>query len=137
MFKTKISIFYTIIKNNNKIMNHLTTKQFREIIFDFGTDSDIKNNWKYKGDNPCILLFSAEWCSPCRMVTPILEELEKEGNFNLYKVDTDEEYELSKLFNIRSIPTILFVPIEGNPVAHTGSFPKNELKKFISKYFKV
>ena len=115
-------------------MNYLTTNQFKETIFDIG-DGESKNEWKYKGLKSSIVMFSAQWCSPCRTVTPVLEELEKENNFNLYKVDVDEEYELSKFFNIRSIPTILFVPVNGKPVAHTGAFPKGELKKFISKYF--
>jgi len=115
-------------------MNYLTTKQFKETIFDIGTEENPKDI-EYKGTRPCVVLFSADWCFPCKSVTPILEELEKENNFNLYKVDTDEEYELSKFFNIRSIPTMLFVPVKGEPVAHTGAFPKNEIKKFIAKYF--
>jgi len=114
-------------------MNHLTTKEFKEVISDI--DIDLKKDWKYKGTKPSVIMFSANWCKPCQMVTPVMEELEREGNFNLYKVDTDEEYELSKFFNIRSIPTLVFVPIKGQPVAHTGAFPKSELKKFISKYF--
>ena len=116
-------------------MNNLTTVQFKEIIFDISDGKEIKKDWNYNGTKPSIVMFSAPWCSPCRTLTPILEDLEKEGNFNLYKVDTDEEYELSKFFNIRSIPTILFVPVKGQPVSHTGAFPKSELKKFIAKYF--
>lgn len=116
-------------------MNFLTTKQFRETIFDFDKSKGWKDNLKYNGNKSCIILFSAAWCGPCKIVTPILEELEKEHNFNLYKIDVDEEYELSEYFNIRSIPTILFVPLKGQPITHMGSFPKPELKKFIIKYF--
>lgn len=114
-------------------MKYLTTKEFEEVISDINID--LKKDWKYKGSEPSIIMFSANWCKPCQTVTPILEDLERENNFSLYKVDTDEEYELSKFFNIRSIPTILFVPIKGEPVAHTGAYPKNELKKLITKYF--
>ena len=116
-------------------MNYLTTTQFKDIIADIENDNEPKKDWKYKGSKPSIVLFSADWCFPCKSVTPILEELERDNIFSLYKVDTDEEYELSKFFNIRSIPTLLFVPVKGEPVAHTGSFPKSELKKFITKYF--
>lgn len=112
-------------------MKKITTKDFKETIYDFEKEKD----FNFKGNKPAIIDFYAEWCGPCKMIAPILEELEKEGNFNLYKVDTDEEFELSQKFNIRSIPTILFVPVNGKPIAHTGAFPKSELKKFISKYF--
>lgn len=112
-------------------MKKITTKDFKEMIYDFEKDKDFKS----KDNKPVIIDFYAEWCGPCKIIDPILEELEKENNFNLYKVDTDEEYELSKFFNIRSIPTMLFIPVKGEPVAHTGAFPKNEIKKFIAKYF--
>jgi len=112
-------------------MNYLTTKQFKELIFNFEKEKD----FKYDGNKPCIILCSAEWCGPCKMVAPVLEELEKEGNFTLYKVDVDEEYELSEFFNIRSIPTIIFVPLKGKPISHTGALPKSELKKLTNKYF--
>jgi thioredoxin len=112
-------------------MKKITTKDFKEIIYDFEKDKD----FKFKGNKPVIIDFYAEWCGPCKMVAPVLEELEREGNFTLYKVDVDEEYGLSSIFNIRSIPSILFVPIEGKPIMHTGAFPKSEIKKFIGKYF--
>jgi thioredoxin len=112
-------------------MNYLTTDQFKNVIFDIGKENEIK----YKGIKPCIVMFSADWCVPCKTTTPILEELEKENKFDLYKVDVDEEYELSKFFNIRSIPTLLFVPLNGKPISHVGSIPRGELKKLITKYF--
>jgi thioredoxin len=111
-------------------MKFLTTTEFKEIVFDFKNSK----SWNYKGEKPCIIQFTANWCGPCRMITPILEDLEKELNFTLYKVDVDEEYELSEHFNIRSIPTLLFVPLKGEPVSQTGAFPKAELKKLITKH---
>jgi len=116
-------------------MNFITTKEFREKIFDFDKSKEWKDTLKNNGNKPVIVLCSAVWCGPCKMVTPVLEELEREGNFTLYKVDVDEEYEISEFFNVRSIPTIIFIPLKGQPVAHMGSFPKNELKKLINKYF--
>ena len=113
-------------------MKYLTTKEFKEVVADFN-DGNKELNLKINKNS--LVMFSAQWCFPCQTVTPVLEELEREGNFNLYKVDTDEEYELSKFFNIRSIPTLVFVPIKGQPTTHTGAFPKSELKKFIAKYF--
>lgn len=111
-------------------MENITTNEFKKTI----ADIDQKDlNFKIRENT--ILMFSAPWCGPCRMLSPILEDLQKEYSFNLYKIDTDEEYELSKFFNIRSIPTILFVPLDGKPISHTGAFPKSEIKKFIEKYF--
>lgn len=115
-------------------MKLLTTDEFRKTIFDF----DKSKEWRdmiYKGNKPCILLMSAAWCGPCKIVTPVLEELEKEHNFNLYKIDVDEEYEISEYFNIRSIPTIIFIPLRGQISSHLGALPKSELKKLIIKYF--
>lgn len=112
-------------------MKKITTQDFKDIIYDFEKEKD----FNYKGSKPLILDFAASWCLPCKTLAPILEELEKENNFTLYKIDVDDEYELSKFFNIRSVPTMLFVPVNGKPIAHTGSYPKGELKKFIVKYF--
>ena len=112
-------------------MKKITTNDFKEIIYDFEKEKD----FNFKGNKPAIIDFYADWCGPCKVIAPILEDLEKDGNFTLYKVDTDEEYELSKFFNIRSIPTILFIPIKGQPVTHVGAIPKGELKKLITKYF--
>ncbi len=112
-------------------MKKISTKEFKEAIYDFEKESDFHN----KQDKPIIIDFYADWCGPCKVVAPILEELEKEGNFTLYKVDTDEEYDLSNYFNIRSIPTLVFVPLKGQPASHTGAYPKSEIKKLINKYF--
>jgi thioredoxin len=112
-------------------MKKLTTKEFKEIVYDFEKEQNFSN----KQDKPIIIDFYADWCGPCKVVAPILEDLEKEGTFTLYKVDTDEEYDLSSYFNIRSIPTLIFVPKKGNPVAHMGAYPKGEIKKLINKYF--
>src|SRR5690606_24505132 len=91
--------------------------------------------WKYEGDLPCIIDFYADWCGPCKMVAPILEQLatEYEGKIKIYKVDTEREQELAAAFGIRSIPSILFVPKEGQPQMAVGALPKPSLVKAINE----
>ena len=108
----------------------LTSETFKEDIFDYSTE----NEWKFKGDIPAIIDFYADWCGPCKMVAPVLEELsnEYEGKLNIYKVDTEVEQELSALFRIRSIPSILFIPKESQPMMQAGALPKNVLEEIIN-----
>lgn len=89
--------------------------------------------WKYLGDKPAIVDFYATWCGPCKRLAPILEELAEEYGDKLviYKVDVDQEQELAAVFGIQSIPTLLFVPVDGNPQIAQGLLPKSELKKAI------
>jgi thioredoxin 1 len=107
-------------------MEHLTKKTFQEKVFDFEKNKE----WKFEGELPCLIDFYADWCGPCKMVAPILDELSKEyaGKLNIYKVNTEEEQELSAVFGIRSIPSMLFVPKEGQPQMAMGAMPKNNLQ---------
>ncbi len=91
--------------------------------------------WKYLGDKPAIIDFYASWCGPCKMVAPILEELAAEygDSIVIYKVNTEKEQELSAAFGIRSIPTIVFAPMEGNPQVAQGAMGKAEFKKLIDE----
>ena len=110
----------------------LTTELFKTEIFDYTQSED----WNYQGDVPVIIDFYADWCGPCKMVAPVLEELSKEyeGKLKIYKVDTEAEQELSSVFGIRSIPSILFVPTGGKqPMMQAGALPKNALKDVIEK----
>ncbi len=118
----------------------MTTKQldaagFRELIFDYEKEED----WKYKGPLPAIIDFYADWCGPCKAVAPVLEELAIEfaEKLIIYKVDTDKEEELSTLFHIQSIPTLLFIPMEGTPMIQKGALPKNMLQKVINERLMV
>lgn len=105
-------------------MEHLTLQTFKEKVFNF-EDTNNKE-WKFAGKLPCIIDFYADWCGPCKMVAPVLEELEKEyqGKINIYKIDTEAEQDLAQVFSIRSIPSILFCPVEGKPTMATGAMPK-------------
>lgn len=91
------------------------------------------SEWKYLGDKPALIDFYASWCGPCKMIAPILEELaaEYEGQIVIYKVNTEVEQELAAVFGIRSIPSLLFVPKEGQPQMAQGAMSKNDFKKAI------
>lgn len=110
---------------------NLTKQTFLEKVFNYEKNQD----WKYEGDLPAVIDFWAPWCGPCRMVGPILEELSEEyaGKIKVYKINTDEEQELGAVFGIRSIPSLLFVPMEGQPKMAVGALPKESLKQAIDK----
>ena len=110
---------------------NLTAQKFKEEIFDYTTEKE----WKFKGDKPAIIDFYADWCGPCKMVAPVLEELagEYKDDLIIYKVDTEVEQELSAVFQIRSIPSLLFIPKEKQPMMQAGALPKSALKEVIEK----
>jgi thioredoxin 1 len=111
-------------------MEHLTAETFKQKVFNYETNKD----WKFEGSNPCIIDFYADWCGPCKMVAPVLEELSNDykGKVDIYKVDTEVEQELASVFGIRSIPSILFIPREGQPQMSMGAMPKQSFEKIIS-----
>jgi len=110
---------------------HLSGEDFKDRVFNYETDQE----WKYKGNLPAIIDFYADWCGPCKAIAPALEELSEEYKDRLliYKIDTDKEQELSSVFGIQSIPTLLFIPLEGNPMMQKGAAPKNALKQVIDE----
>ena len=109
----------------------MTTQDFKEKVFNYETEKD----WKYLGELPAIIDFYADWCGPCKMVAPILEELSNtyEGKIIIYKVDTDVEQELSSVFGIQSIPTILFIGADGEPTMQPGALPKHVFRQIIEE----
>lgn len=115
-------------RNCNK-MEHLTKETFQEKIFNWEKNSD----WKFEGELPCLIDFYADWCGPCKMVAPILEELavEYKDKINIYKVDTEDQQELAAVFGIRSIPSLLFCPKDGQPQMAMGALPKETFKQAI------
>lgn len=109
----------------------MTTQDFKDKVFNY----EIEKDWKYQGQLPAIIDFYADWCSPCKMVAPVLEELaaEYEGRLVIYKVNTEIEQELSAVFGIQSIPTFLFIGADGEPMMQPGAFPKSVFKKVIEE----
>lgn len=112
-------------------LEHLNKQIFLDKVFNYERNKE----WKFEGNLPAIIDFYADWCGPCKMVAPILEELsrEYEGKINIYKIDTDAEQELAAVFNIRSIPSILFIPVNGQPQMAVGALPKDAFKNAITE----
>jgi thioredoxin len=110
---------------------NMNMQDFKDKIFDFESGEE----WKYKGTEPAVIDFYADWCGPCKAIAPVLEELSEayNGKLTIYKIDTDKETELSELFGIQSIPTLLFIPMEGNPMMQRGALPKNVLQNIIEE----
>jgi thioredoxin 1 len=109
-------------------MTELLTKEtFKSKVFDYEKNKE----WKFEGNKPCIIDFYADWCGPCKMVAPVLEELATDfkGKMDVYKVNTEVEMELASVFGIRSIPSFLFVPLEGQPQMAMGALPKETFIK--------
>ena len=110
-------------------MENLTTETFKEKVFDYTQNEE----WLFKGDKPAIIDYFASWCSPCKTIAPILEELDGEyEDIDFYKVDTETEQELAAAFGIQSIPSILFIPMEGQPQMAMGALPKETFKEAIN-----
>ena len=107
---------------------HLTKAEFLSKVANYEVNP---TEWKYVGDKPCIIDFYAAWCGPCKTIAPILEDLAKEyeGQIYIYKIDTEAEQELAGAFGIRSIPSILFCPMNGTPQMAQGAMPKDAFKK--------
>jgi thioredoxin len=102
------------------------------------TIESIKEGWKFLGDKPAIIDFYASWCGPCQRLMPTIEEIasEYEGKVDIYKVNVDEEQALAEAFGIRSIPTLYFIPMKGQPQRSMGAMPKEQLKKMLDSIIK-
>lgn len=111
---------------------NLRKDEFLQKVADFVNTPD---TWKFLGDKPALIDFYAPWCGPCKMLSPILEELSEEydGKIDIYKVNVDEEEELSMVFGIRSVPTLIFVPMEGDPQRASGVLPKQQLAQIFDE----
>jgi len=109
------------------MVEHLTKETFLSKVFNYEKNKE----WKFEGDKPCIIDFYADWCGPCKMVAPVLEGLAEDfkGKIDVFKVNTEEEQELASAFGIRSIPSFLFVPAEGQPQMAMGALPKDAFQK--------
>jgi thioredoxin len=118
-------------KKESKVQ-HLTYKEFLKKVWDFEKSP---NTFVYKGKLPAIVDFYADWCGPCRRVAPIMEKLAEEydGKLLVYKVNVDQEKELSAAFNVKSIPMVLFIPMEGQPMMQVGALPEEGYKQVIEE----
>ncbi len=119
------------MKGFDRMAEHLTKQTFLTKIFDYTKNQD----WKYEGELPSIIDFWAPWCGPCRMVGPVIDQLSEEykGKVNFFKINTDEEQELAAVFGIQSIPSLLFIPKDRQPMMSVGALPKQALKDVIEK----
>lgn len=110
-------------------MVYLTTEQFRNRVFDYTQQKD----WHYQGDKPCVIDFYASWCGPCKRLAPIMDELSQQycDRVVFYKVDIEKERDLAYLFGISSIPQVLYIPTDGQPVLTKGLAPKEEIERII------
>lgn len=113
-------------------VTYITTEQFRERIFDYSENKE----WNYKGDKPCIIDFYTTWCGPCKRLAPIMEELAEQycDQVVFYKADTERERELAYVFQISSIPQVLYIPMEGKPALLKGLYPKENIIDIINDF---
>jgi len=113
-------------------VTYLTTEEVKARIFDYTTNVD----WIYKGDQPCVIDFYTTWCGPCKRLAPIMEELSQTycDQVRFYKVDTERERELAGVFRISSIPQVLYIPKEGNPMLLKGLYPKENIVEIIEEF---
>ena len=121
-------------KEDNKMeVVSLNKAEFLKKVYDFEANP---NDWKFEGKRPAIVDFDATWCGPCKALHPVLEELSKEysGKVDIYQIDVDQEKELAAAFGIRSIPTLLLIPMKEEPRITQGALPKDQLKKAIDEF---
>lgn len=123
------------VEGKNSNVTTLTDETFRQMIFNYDKNKD----WKYEGNKPAIIDFYATWCPPCRQLSPIVDEIagEYSGKIVVYKVDTDKEPRLAQSLGISSLPTLLFIPMNGKPQVTMGAMPKKSLVKVINEVLLV
>ncbi len=110
-------------------VTYLTSAEFKTKIMDYSVEKE----WKYVGKKPCVIDFYTTWCGPCKRLAPIMDELSEKykGKVIFYKADTERERDLAYVFQINSIPQVLYIPVEGQPILLKGLYPKEDIIKII------
>jgi len=118
-------------KSGNNQVVQMTNETFKKMVFNYEANKE----WKFEGSKPAIIDFYADWCPPCRQLSPLVEEIAKEyaGRIDVYKVDTDKETTLAQALGITNLPTLLFIPAKGKPQMTMGALPKENLVKAINE----
>ena len=120
-------------KKNEPKVKHLTYSEFLKTVWDFERNP---TTFEYKGKLPAVIDFYADWCGPCRRVAPIMEKMAEdyEGKLLVYKVNVSEEKDLAAVFQVRSIPMVLFIPVKGNPMMQVGALPESEYRETVEEF---
>jgi thioredoxin len=125
---------HPVMEGSNSVPVHITKTEFLKLVMDYEKNPDV---WAFQGEKPCLIDFYADWCGPCRISSPILDELAKEyaGRIDIYKIGVDKEQELASVFGVQSIPAFLFCPLKGKPTmsAGIGSSREDTKKMFIQQ----
>jgi len=113
-------------------VNYITTDEFKTKVFDYTKNKE----WAYAGKKPCVIDFYTTWCGPCKRLAPIMEELAEtyKGKVVFYKADTEKERELAYVFQISSIPQVLYIPVKGQPMLLKGLYPKENIVQIIDEH---
>lgn len=124
-----------IFAQSNSNVIYINTENFKKKVFDYTASK----TWKYKGDKPCIIDFYADWCRPCKIISPYLDEISNiyKNKIYVYKVNIDKERELAQVFGISSIPAVLFVPKKEQPQILIGTHPREKYYDLVKKVLKV
>lgn len=141
---TALSVFFIrsglSAKTDDSVqIEHLTMKSFREKICDCAPAEGGAPVWKYKGTQAAVIDFYAEWCAPCKVLSPVLEQLSREykGKVVIYKVNTEQQRQLAAMFGISSVPSILFIPRQGKPQMAMGALPKAQIEQIFRDFLGV
>jgi thioredoxin 1 len=115
----------------NDNVSQLTDETFKKLVFNY----DINKEWRYEGSQPAIIDFYADWCPPCRQLSPLVEEIAKEykGKIVVYKINTDNEKALAQTLGISGLPTLLFIPANGKPQVTVGLIPRETLIETVNE----
>ena len=129
LIATSVTAFAQEKKGESQV-KQLTYKEFLHKVWNF---ESYPNAFKYKGKLPAVIDFYADWCGPCRRVAPIMEKLatEYDGKLLVYKVNVDQEQDLASVFDVKSIPMVLFIPVEGQPIMQVGAMQESDYRKVV------